>query len=232
MPPPATGGGPAPPPGLPSLASWVSSQKKLLSMELQQEQSALAASNKPANKPAHKRFGEEKEEHSLSSLVPNLCLASSSLGLYGKHVATLCPHDKPRADKPSSSPPLLQHRLSVGDEVDVLPCRSAPPPSCPLSQADLEHVSVTATICKLSPESIELVLGPATSSLPKSKKPAALDLHELSISDLPPPLTLAPRASVAVHQKLTAALEELADRGPSHPLAGPLISLLFPPSPP
>jgi len=192
-----------------SIDAFCATHASLLSMELAEEQEQL----KP-QPVTHSRFSApDKEQHSASSsTLASLILDSLSIGLYGKTYATFTSFSPPAA---------LQTKLSVGDEVDVKQKSDSKTTAAHSSAAPAPLIS--GIISSVGDSSLTLVLSePPRPKLSKSSTPSP------TISDLVPPLSLHSKSSIAVHKKINAALASLKSSQYNHPIAGNVISLLFP----
>ncbi|GMH57900.1 hypothetical protein TrST_g5901 [Triparma strigata] len=178
------------------VSSFVAEQQRLLSFELEGEASA-------------------DDESRSSSNLSNLELVQTSIGMFGKLVATL------QAADADNLPP---HRLTNGSEVVIEGSRKgkggSPSSSC-----------VEGVVLKSTDEGISIVISDRGSHQKKNKDGDREDRSPSQVlSDLAEPLTLKTVASVAVHDKINRSLEILKSHGTSHPTCGTLISLLFPSS--
>jgi hypothetical protein len=140
-----------------------------------------------------------------------------------------------KADK--SVPLLPAHRFTTGDEVEVR-----------TSSKTEKKANISGVICEVTDASISVALSSSKETRKlggDSKKPtkgkgvgdkkASESGHddvdagfiETLMADNSGPLSLIPRSSVDVHQKMLQALADLESHGTQHPAAGPIVQALF-----
>ena len=225
-----------------ALRDFVSKQKGLLDAELRAED--VAGGGNAAQADHGSRDG--------GFYLRDLAATDIAVGLYGRTLVTFgndardtkhdaaADDDQPRA--PSSRALLPAHRLTVGDEVQVFPNNGRRERSGGKSR------QVGGVICAADDVGISVALfgggkhGPPTSGNDSTKKRGkksrtehergAEDGEEGDVLGGRPPYALLPAASVAVHDKMRAALDALARHGVAHPVAGAIVRAAFAPPPP
>ena len=169
----------------------------------------------------------------------NVQVIDTSVGLYGRTVISFGPnHTSSTANTngysngesgiiSKSTPLLAAHRLTVGDEIEILPKNTAKGKS----------PRASGVVCTVDDYSISIALSekkrqPTSFNKQSSKKKDAVQFVnscEEDDEDLlgAGPYTLIPRSGVEVHKKMVMALDELEKHGVDHPIAGEVISAAF-----
>jgi ATP-dependent RNA/DNA helicase IGHMBP2 len=155
---------------------------------------------------------ETSTSEQQQNVLHGLQVHDLSVGLYGRTIVYL--------SKQSNLP---AHRFTTGDEVEIRG----------------KHSSTGGVIHHVTEESISVALfrttaaaAAAAATTTKNKKSnnnfdtaSNNDDEEDVIGS--PPLSLLPKSSIEVHQKLLSALEELEQHGTDHPVAGTVIQTVF-----
>jgi hypothetical protein len=205
------------------LQQFVAQQKRLLELELHadQEEGSIAG----------------KDNDGGGFFLRNVDVVDTSVGLYGRTVVSFGQHasndggsdsTKCNGGESRSHPLLDAHRLTVGDEVEILPKNGK-------SSTSTKTKRVGGVVCAVDDYSISIALEDKKrqSSAEKKniKKNESEDVDE--DSDMlggTPPYTLVPRSGVEVHQKMIVALDDLEKYGVNHPVAGNVILSAFEPN--
>lgn len=211
------------------LQKFVSQQKRLLELELRADDEQSDTTRKDAR------------EDGGSIFLRNVEVVDVSVGLYGRTVVCFGPHatshidlngrnnNDGKSDKTSSSVSLLEaHRLSVGDDVEILPKNGKGTHGANIK-------SVGGVVCAVDDFSISVALEDKKrqtsggKNAPNSMKKGYVEDadEDNEILGGTPPYTLVPRSGVEVHQKMVSALEELGRYGVNHPIAGDIIRSAF-----
>ena len=231
------------------IRSFCSDQRRLLSSELRSEldeedragraeESDGGVGTKPASRPP--RLGHNSGNgdgdgggdggRRSRNALGGLRVSGLSTGLYGRTVAELTPAS-------DSSPLLPAHRITVGDEVEVL-SRGAGGGD---GGGKRKKKNPGGVVCAVTDSSISVALfdgrrargGVAAGKNAAGKTGGGRDNGDGDADDddgLPgmnPPLSLIPRSSAEVHRKMMSAIEDLERHGTDHPLAGRLIRAAF-----
>mmetsp|Transcript_2872 Transcript_2872/g.7593 ORF Transcript_2872/g.7593 Transcript_2872/m.7593 type:complete len:378 (-) Transcript_2872:125-1258(-) len=241
-----------------SVRSFVERQRRLLDLELrsdlEEEESARAGAEGISADAA------SPSPSTRSNALRGLSVEDASTGLYGRTVVTLVLRcggascsgvggdaDDAVADAGTKRAGglLPAHRLTVGDEVEILGKGRKPPGG--------RRQPPGGVICAVTESAISVALFDGAnrgrgrnggSSAPPSKfgdgkkggkagPPERLDNDGNGDGDdeivpgLSPPLTLIPRSSAEVHRKMKSALDNLAREGVGHPVSGRVIQAAF-----
>ena len=210
-----------------ALCKYVLNQRRLLELELHSEKEEEEEGNKNDNvsSPLNKR--DETIQNMASRSLNNLQLDHFSVGLMGRTVIQLCPiksHPKiSKAEKEGgTSKPrghlLPAHRLTVGDEVEIVPKNNKS-----------SRKSVGGVVSSLTDTTVSIALF-SKGDGPTNNNTGDNDEEEMNILGGLPPFSVLPRSSVAVHKKMTDALQELERHGLDHPIAGSILRAVFDPS--
>ena len=219
------------------LQHFVTQQKRLLTLELHADQDEATDTN---------------TKSSSGFFLRNVDVIETSVGLYGRTVVLFGQNEDTvvvgisssnnNSDNESSSSRrslLDAHRLTVGDEIEILPKNGKG------SRSNTNAKRVGGVVCAVDDHSISIALEDRkqrhnnpnnNSNLGKqsSKKSSENEQQDLDEeSDMlggSPPYTLVPRSGVEVHQKMIASLDELEKYGVDHPVAGDVILSAFEPS--
>jgi len=153
-------------------------------------------------------------------------------------------------------PLLPAHRLTVGDEVEILgKSDTSSHGSSGNSGGGRSNKNVTGVICSLNETTISIALfgggrrggsssRSGTSSNDSKKKSSTVNSTSNSTNGRgednddgsdeygigQPPLTILPRSSASVHRKMMDALDELKKSGADHKIAGQIIKAVFCPN--
>eukprot|EP00956_Cyclotella_meneghiniana_P023782 scaffold46891_cov23-Cyclotella_meneghiniana.AAC.1 len=219
------------------LQHFVAQQKRLLTLELHADQDEATDIN---------------TKSSSGFFLRNVDVIETSVGLYGRTVVLFGQNENTavvgisssndNTDNVSSSRRSLlnAHRLTVGDEIEILPKNGKGSRS-----SNTKAKRVGGVVCAVDDHSISIALedrkqrhNPNNNSnnigKQSSKKSSENEQQDLDEeSDMlggSPPYTLVPRSGVEVHQKMIASLDELEKYGVHHPVAGDVILSAFEPS--
>eukprot|EP00956_Cyclotella_meneghiniana_P038025 scaffold147867_cov49-Cyclotella_meneghiniana.AAC.1 len=221
------------------LQHFVTQQKRLLTLELHADQDEATDINTKSNS---------------GFFLRNVDVIETSVGLYGRTVVLFGQNENTavgisssnnNSDNVSSSSRrslLDAHRLTVGDEIEILPKNGKGSRS---SSPNAKRVG--GVVCAVDDHSISIALEDrkqrhnnlnnnnnsniGKQSSKKSSENEQQDLDEESdMFGGSPPYTLVPRSGVEVHQKMIASLDELEKYGVNHPVAGDVILSAFEPS--
>lgn len=209
-----------------NVQAFVAKQKDLLQLELRSEQ------------------GEESDL-TASSVLRGLRVESASVGLYGRTVVHLesgssAPPSIPSSPADSSivddskagvpttaragGPLLPSHRLTVGDEVEILGRNGS-------GSCSGRNRCAGGVICALDDTKISIALfgqkrakdiGTVANGADGSD-----DSDDYGLGLGTPPFTIFPKSSAAVHHKMINALDELSKAGADHDQAGAVIEAVF-----
>jgi len=224
-----------------ALQDFVIKQKRFLELELRAEEDGDDGKTNAQTK---------KDGRDGGYLLRNLDAMDTSVGLYGRTVVTFgnasqesSESDNDTANNRSSqaSTFLQAHRLTVGDEVKILPNNGKG------SQSGKKSKHAGGVICAVDDVSVSVALfggdggsrrQQSSSGKDSSKKQGKKSNKEEDPDDDGdmlrgnPPYSLIPKSSVEVHQKIISALDELERHGVSHPIAGGIIMAAFEPNNP
>lgn len=217
-----------------SLQDFVSNQKRLLDLELRAEEDAAVVKNDDSRTKT-----KDDVTRDGGFILRNIDVIDTSVGLYGRTVVAFgnfVPQQsiKSPEDSTTASSKLLQaHRLTVGDDVQILPNNGKG------FQGGKKSKHAGGVICAVDNVSISVALygGNADSrkqqsSDKKQGKKACKEDDEPYDDDGEmlggnPPYALIPKSNIEVHEKMILALDELAAHGVSHPVAGDIVMAAF-----
>ena len=165
--------------------NYVTKQKRLLELELRSEEDESA---------------DQDDEERAGHILRNLRMDNISVGLVGKTVVHFVNGDP-------NSPILPAHRLSVGDEVEIVQRYKESEDKKGKSQSG-------AVICQVTDTTISLTMFDDSNS------------DDTTFDGL---VCLVPRSSVEVHMKLVKGLHELQNSGIDHEYCGKVIETIFEP---
>jgi len=234
------------------LQEFVSEQKRLLELELRAEEDGSSDTKKNPHSP-------KDDGRDGGYLLRNLDAIDTSVGLYGRTVMTFgtvassvpesseADNDaaKSKGSKSQASSSLLQaHRLTVGDEVQILPNNGKGS-----SQSGKKSRHGGGVICAVDNVSISVALfggdgdsrrrqqQQSSSEKVSTKKQARKNKDEDpddggDILGGNPPFALIPKSNVEVHHKMVSALDDLQRQGVGHPIAGDIVMAAFEPNNP
>mmetsp|Transcript_20073 Transcript_20073/g.43547 ORF Transcript_20073/g.43547 Transcript_20073/m.43547 type:complete len:1062 (+) Transcript_20073:135-3320(+) len=220
-----------------ALHEFVTKQKRLLESELRTEEDVAEGKNKTKDDGRDGGF-----------FLRNIDVIDTSVGLYGRSVVAFGNASQQSSEsdndtsKNQSSPAstLLQaHRLTVGDEVQILPNNGKG------FQSGKKSKHAGGVICAVDDVSVSVALSggdggrqQSSSGKGSSKKQEKKMNKEESLDDDGemlggnPPYALIPKSNVEVHRKMVIALDELEKHGVSHPVAGDIVMAAFEPNNP
>lgn len=216
------------PSGEASLHEFVSNQKRLLELELR---------------------AESENDHDVDRdggfCLRNIYETDVTVGLYGRTVirfGTTSSSSVSDGDtkvtniaSQTSSTLLPAHRLTVGDEVQILPNNGKG------FQHGKQSTRTGGVICAMDDTSVSVALfgGESGSSHHKSSSKNVIGKksstgtedtdYDSEILAGNPPYSLVPKSNVDLHQKMIHALDELERNGVSHPVAGDIVLAAFEP---
>jgi hypothetical protein len=181
-----------------SISQFVALQRKLLASELKSEEEEETSI-------ADSKKKKDGEDEATSRVLRLLDVQQVSVGLYGRTVVTLAIQN----DMDRLLPP---HRFTTGDEVQILS----------KSKQRKDSSNSGGVISAVGETFVSIAL------FGKQQQNAADDQGEEEESIVgAPPLTLVPKSSVDVHNKLVRALADLERHGTSHKLAGKIVQAAF-----
>ena len=215
-----------------SLHEFISNQRHLLELELRAESE-----------------NDQDADRDGGFCLRNIHVKDTSVGLYGRTViefgTTSSSSQQPsdfadiddtvtRISSQLSSKLLPAHRLTVGDEVQILPNNGRG------FQSKKHSTCTGGVICAVDDVSISVALfggdsgsKPQTCSAKNTAKKSSTDTEDANCdSEMlagDPPYALVPKSNVDVHKKLINALDELERNDIYHPIAGDIISSAFEP---
>jgi hypothetical protein len=205
-----------------SLQHFVSQQKHLLELELRSDEDQDGTT------------GKDGKEDGGGFFLRHVDVIDTSVGLYGRTVVSFgsCRVDSNGKDdgnsgKSSSRPMLDAHRLTVGDDIEILPKNG---------KGGSKTKRVGGVVCSVDDYSISIALEDKKRQYAKGKNgskkqgddnDADEDIEMLGGNA---PYTLVPRSGVEVHQKMVSALDELERHGVNHPIARNIIISAFEPN--
>ena len=190
-----------------AISQFTTQQKRLLDLELH----------------ADNDLTQDRDSGGFS--LPNVHIIDTSVGLYGRTVISFGSNQTSNDESQASNTPLLPaHRLTVGDEIEILPKNNGK-----------NKARASGVVCAMDDHSISIALSEKKrqpTSLKKSVKKNEKDIPVNSLQEDEEllgngPFTLIPRSGVEVHKKMVMALEELEKYGVDHPIAGEIISAAF-----
>ncbi|KAL3798381.1 hypothetical protein HJC23_005034 [Cyclotella cryptica] len=214
-----------------ALQKFISEQKRLLELELRADEEQSDNSRISAR------------EDGGTFTLRNVNVVDVSVGLYGRTVVSFGPHttshigpngrnnSDEQSDNRVSPPPLPileAHRLTVGDDVEILPKNGH-------RGHGTKTKRVGGVVCAVDDFSISVALADKKRQISAGKN-ASNSTKKVDYEDVdedsdmlggPPPYTLVPRSGVEIHQKIVSALEELGRYGTNHPIAGDIILSAF-----
>ena len=236
-----------------ALQDFVSKQKQLLESELRAEEDSAAKTTEINPKKDSGRDG--------GFILRNIDVLDTSVGLYGRTVVSFgnstqelkesSDNDTSNNDtanlsssRASQQPLLLPaHRLTVGDEVQILPNNGKG-----ARTTDKKSKHAGGVICAVDDVSISVALSSNNVSNNKkqsSGKDSNKNQGKKSKKEVIPddddegdmlrgnaPYALIPRSNVEVHQKMVSALDQLERFGVDHPIAGDIVMAAFEPNNP
>lgn len=215
-----------------NIHSYAENQKRLLELELRSEQDE----NEIANK---------EEEGRSTRVLTNLEVDFLEVGLMGSTVVHFIPiaessvggnyesaGDGNLQSKTKKSPLLPAHRLTVGDEIEIVTKLSQ---ATKLNEASSSGRNKGGVISAVTDGSISVSLfennkrGVGRVDKKTSKGNGTSFSSGDDESDLvgAGPLSLVPRSSAEVHKKLVKSLDRLEKEGVDHPYAGRVIQDIF-----
>ena len=225
-----------------TLQEFVSNQKRLLELELRADEDAGVVKNDDSIKT------KDDVGRDGGFFLRNIDVIDTSVGLYGRTVVAFgnlasqqsveLSENNNNSDSLESSKLLQAHRLTVGDEVQILPNNGKG------FQDGKKCKHAGGVICAVDNVSISVALfgGDADSrrqqsSVKKQGKKINKEDDEPYDDDGDmfggkPPYALIPKSNIDVHQKMIFALDELEKYGVSHPVAGDIIMAAFEPANP
>ena len=228
------------------IGAFVAKQKDLLQLELRSEQgeeSQVAGTGR--------RQDSSSSEERPQNVLRGLRVESVTVGLYGRTVVHLeSGSSVPAAtsssadvsgsgisgdsEEPSASAPTVRagaggtgsllpsHRLTVGDEVEILGRNGS-------SSSDRKR-NAGGVICALDDATISIALfGQKRASTTTTNGADGSDDSgdDFGLGVGSPPFTVVPKSSAAVHRKMIDALDELSKAGADHDQAGAIIGAVF-----
>ena len=216
-----------------SIQEFVSKQKQLLESELR---------------------AEEDNDNSTSSkdggfILHNIGVINTSVGLYGRTVVsfgntiqqptTQSSDDNDKSIKESGTEVKLllpAHRLTVGDEVQILPNNGRGFKVTKKSKAAggvicaCDDVSISVALFGADNNKVQQSKG---SSKKKQEKKKDVDDNNEDEEDMlrgNPPYAMIPKSNIEVHNKMISSLDQLAKQGIRHPVAGDVVLAAFEPN--
>ncbi len=200
------------------LHQFVSRQNELLDLELKWEQT---------------EEGEEEEKTGTMLTVRSLHklqVLDLSVGLYGRTIVTLEPAGITHTSRDSSgtapittSKLLPANKLSVGDDVIIIPgsCTTITGNS---NNATRKTEGIAGVIHEITDCSISIALHSNIFTTSNDDTCETLSLTSTNVSVIP-------SSSIATHNKMKLALEELLQHGVDHPVAHTIVHKMFTNSP-
>ena len=228
-----------------SLQEFVSEQKRLLELELHAEEDTNNSQTKGCD---GGRGGDG------GFVLRNIDIIDTSVGLYGRTIVSFgnvaqyqsvatTTDDQSGTSKNedghilSSSKLLQAHRLTVGDEVQILPNNGKG-----FQSGGKKSKAMSGVICAVDDINISVALfsadnnnrnkkdGAASKKQDKKKKKNIKDEVDFDDNDFiggSPPYAMIPKSNVEVHNKMLSALDQLEKYGINHPIAGEIIKAAF-----
>ena len=215
-----------------SIQEFVSKQKQLLESELRAEEDNNVNSSKKDG----------------GFILRNIDVINTSVGLYGRTVVsfgntiqqstTQSSEDNETSTKESTTESKLllpAHRLTVGDEVQILPNNGKGFKTTKKSKA------AGGVICACDDVSISVALFSADNNVQQSKsslkkkqeKKKEEDDNNEDEEDMlggNPPYAMIPKSNIEVHNKMISSIDQLAKQGTRHPIAGDVVLAAFEPN--
>lgn len=180
-----------------SISAFVTLQRELLALELKSEE-------EEENAIAASKKKKDGEDEATSRVLRSLDVQQVAVGLYGRTVVTLSTLN----DADRLLPP---HRFTTGDEVQIL------------SKSNKKNDNSGGGVVSAVGETFVSI-----ALFGKNHQQNADEQGEEEDTIVgAPPLTLVPKSSVDVHNRLIRALNDLERHGPNHPLAGRIIQVSF-----
>ena len=235
------------------IQAFVAKQKDLLQLELRSEQGEESEAAKTGQARSQQQRGQQSPEERPQTVLRGLQVESVTVGLYGRTVVHLESGSSASTGAPSSpadsggisdgsnpggapfartgSHLLPSHRLTVGDEVEILG-RNTSGNSGDGSSGSRKRRNAGGVICALDDATMSIALfgpkrakdtGTATTGADGSDDGG--DDYGLGLGS--PPFTVVPKSSAAVHRKMIDALDELNRAGADHDQAGAVIKAIF-----
>lgn len=227
-----------------SLHDFVTQQKRLLESELRAEEDEVTVvQNNNANGGGQQMRNDDGRNRDGGFFLRNIDIIDTSVGLYGRTVISFGSINEPSisdndtsgsSNKSSSSSKLLPaHRLTVGDEVQILPNNG---------KGFQKKASKGGVISAVDDMSISVALFNADSNRKQSSSDKSRsqtkkiqgkknreddDYVDDEMLGGNAPYSLIPQSNIEVHNKMLAALDQLAKHGVNHPIAGAIIMEAF-----
>ena len=220
-----------------ALREFVVKQKQLLELELRAEQGGNDGNTNTPPKEGGRDGGY---------LLRNLDTTDTSVGLYGRTVVTFgkSSQESSESDGTTSTNEVIgsallpAHRLTVGDEVNILPNNGKGHRSGGKSKHVGKHAG--GVISAVGEFSVTVALSGGDAGSKKQsligKDSIKKEGKKVSKEEIPgdngemlggnPPYALIPKSSVEVHRKIVTSLDQL---DVSHPIAGDIIMAAFEP---
>ena len=220
-----------------SLHEFISNQKRLLELELRAEEDAGV--DHPTKITAQSK--DDASSRDGGFILRNVDIIDTSVGLYGRTVISFgnVVSSSEENIKTSSNHLLQAHRLTVGDEVQIIPNNGKG------FQGGKKSRHIGGVVCALDDVSISVALfGDDASSSSKQSTAAAKKgkkagnqgnepQHDDGDGEMlggNPPYALIPKSNIEVYQKMITALDDLDKYGVNHPIAGSIVMAAFEPN--
>jgi len=216
-----------------SIQEFVSKQKQLLESELRAE--------------------EDNNDNSSSKdggfILRNIDVINTSVGLYGRtvvsfgntiqqqHTTEELDNDTSTKENGGSVSKLLlpAHRLTVGDEIQILPNNGRGFKTTKKSKA------AGGVICACDDVSISVALFGADNNKVQQSKSSSKKTQDKKKDEEDneddedmlggnPPYAMIPKSNIEVHNKMISSLDQLAKQGIRHPIAGDVVLAAFEPN--
>ena len=222
------------------IQAFVAKQKDLLQLELRSEQ---GEESEVARTGQHRSSSSDSSEERPQNVLRGLQVESVTVGLYGRTVVHLgssvlvAPSSSTDASSSISNDPkqpsaptartstggrlLPSHRLTVGDEVEILGRNGSG------SGSDRKR-NAGGVICALDDATMSIALfGQKRATTTNATDESDDNGDDFGLGLGSPPFTVVPKSSAAVHRKMIDALDELSKAGADHDQAGAVIGAVF-----
>ena len=221
------------------IQAFVAKQKELLQLELRSEQ---GEESEVARTGQHRSSSSDSSEERPQNVLRGLQVESVTVGLYGRTVVHLgssvlvAPSSSTDASssisndsKQPSAPTartstggrlLPSHRLTVGDEVEILGRNGSGS-----GRGSDRKRNAGGVICALDDATMSIALFGQKRATTTDESDDNGDDFGLGLGS--PPFTVVPKSSDAVHRTMIDVLDELSKAGAGHDQAGAVIGAVF-----
>jgi ATP-dependent RNA/DNA helicase IGHMBP2 len=213
------------------IRDFCAKQRELLELELRasniEQEVGKGSKQNGGGGGKHQHYNEEDREDRASHVLSHLEASEVSVGMFGRTVVELSLWSQVTDTASASAQRLLPaHRFTVGDEVEI---RSKGQAASKAVSGVISAVTDTfVSVALFQDRKSQSFAAPKNSKQQPAPKSGGVN-QDQEESDLlnTAPLTLVPRSSVEVHNKLLKALNDLEKHGVDHPIAGKVVQAMF-----